>query len=222
MFLFLDGHMAGLLATAKILLQDIPNMHGSVKLVFQPAEEGYGGATEMIADGVLEDANLGPRVDEIYGLHIWSCKFSITMIIIICAYHTITIVTAVGEVLCSDGPVMAATDVIEINVTGKGGHGAVPHQAVDAIVTACSLVTSMQTIISRNTDPLEAGVITCGMINGGYAHNIIADSVKIKGTARSFTPAVQDTIKTRLGQMCCGMAQCYGGSIDLNYKCLFL
>lgn len=126
-----------------------------------------------------------------------------------------------GEIRCSNGPVMAATDVIDITVHGKGGHGAVPHQATDAIVTACNLVTSMQTIVSRNTDPLESGVVTCGMINGGYAHNIIADKVTIRGTARSFTPAVQDTIKTRMCALCAGMSTAYGGSIDLNYQCMY-
>ena len=129
------------------------------------------------------------------------------------------LVSPLGDIRCSDGPVMAATDIFEINVKGKGGHGAVPHQSVDAIVTAAHLVTSIQTVISRSTDPLESGVVTCGTINGGYTHNIIADNVIICGTCRSFTPHVQDTIKTRLGQLCCGMAQCYGGDIDLNYGC---
>ena len=100
--------------------------------------------------------------------------------------------------------------------------GAAPHQAVDAIVTACTLVTSMQTIVSRNKDPLESGVVTFGTINGGYTHNIIADQVTLCGTARSFTPQVQGMIETRMGQICCGMGQCFGGSVSLTYerKCL--
>jgi len=124
-----------------------------------------------------------------------------------------------GEILCSEGPVMAATDVFELEVVGKGGHGAMPQYTSDAIVTAANLVTSMQTIVSRNTDPLQSGVVTCGQINGGYAHNIIADKVVIRGTARSFTKEVQATIKGRMGKMCCGMECCYGGNIGMNYTC---
>lgn len=193
-----DGHMAALLAVAKILASDPSKIKGTVKFFLQPAEERYGGATEMIKDGCLEDGKLGPRVDAVYGVHLWTP-------------------VPLGEVRCSDGPVMAATDVFELDVKGKGGHGAMPHSATDAIVTAANLVTSLQTIVSRNTDPLQSGVVTCGTINGGYAHNIIADKVRIRGTARSFTPQVQDTIKSRMGQMCCGLAHCYGGNIDMNY-----
>ena len=87
------------------------------------------------------------------------------------------------------------------------------------VVTAANLVTSMQSIVSRSIDPLESGVITCGTINGGYTHNIIADKVVICGTARSFTPQVRNTIKTRMNSMCCGMEQCYGGSIGVKYSC---
>lgn len=126
-----DGHMAGLLATAKILNAQKDSFRGVVKLVFQPAEEGYGGAREMIKDGVLEEGPVGPRVDAIYGIHIWSFG-------------------PLGEVLCQEGPVMAASDKFEIEVHGKGGHGAAPQQTVDAIVEAATLVTSLQTIISRN------------------------------------------------------------------------
>lgn len=116
---------------------------------------------------------------------------------------------------------MAATDVFELEVKGKGGHGAMPQYSTDAIVTAASLVTNMQTIISRNTDPLQSGVVTCGQINGGYAHNIIADKVVIRGTARSFTKEVQETIRGRMDKMCCGMGCCYGAEIGMNYTCKY-
>ncbi|RYG98327.1 amidohydrolase, partial [archaeon] len=125
-----DGHISGLLATAKILFSERESLKGSVKLVFQPAEEGYAGAKAMLNDGVL-DNKFGPKVDEIYGIHLWS--FS-----------------PLGDVGCQDGPVMAASDRFTITVKGQGGHGAAPHQTVDAIVEAATLVTSLQTVISRS------------------------------------------------------------------------
>jgi amidohydrolase len=113
---------------------------------------------------------------------------------------------------------MAASDKFEIHVKGKGGHGAAPQGTVDAIVEAASLVGALQTIISRNKDPLQTGVVTCGTINGGYGYNVIADRVTITGTARSFTSETQALIKERMGCICCGVAQTYGGEIELNYE----
>lgn len=194
-----DGHMTGLLAAAKVLQQNLRHtFRGTVKLVFQPAEEGQGGAPAMIKDGVLEEGIVGPYVDAIYGIHLWTGRF-------------------VGGVECSEGPVMAASDRFEIDVRGKGGHGAMPEGTVDAIVEAAALVTSLQTIVSRNKSPLETGVVTCGMISGGYGYNIIADKVKITGTCRSFTPQTQELIKSRMCAMCAGVAATYGGEIDMNY-----
>jgi amidohydrolase len=162
-----DGHMSSLLAAAKVLHSTRDSFRGTVKLVFQPAEEGRAGAREMIKEGVLEEGPCGPRIDAIYGIHIWSPG-------------------AVGEIQCSEGPVMAAGDRFDINVRGKGGHGAMPAGTVDAIVEAAAVVTSLQTIISRNKDPMQTGVVTCGSITGGYANNIIADQAKICGTYRYF------------------------------------
>lgn len=194
-----DGHIAGLLAAAKILYAERDTFRGVVKLIFQPAEEGLAGAREMMKDGVLEEGRLGPRVDSIYGIHLWSFL-------------------EVGRVGCQDGPVMAASDKFTINVRGKGGHGANPQGTVDAIVEASALVTALQTVVSRNKDPLESGVITCGTISGGYGYNIIADKVQITGTTRSFTKETQEMIKTRMGCICCGVAQTYGGEIDMEYE----
>lgn len=114
---------------------------------------------------------------------------------------------------------MAASDRFYITVKGSGGHGAAPHQTVDAIVETATLITSLQTIISRNKDPLQSGVLTCGTVNGGYGHNIIADEVKISGTCRSFTKNIQEMIKGRMKQVCCGVAHMYGGEIDMEYQC---
>ena len=192
-----DGHVSGLLCAARVIFSRRSAMKGVVKLIFQPAEEGRGGAPAMIRDGVLE-AVLGPRVDFVYGIHLWT--------------HG-----KLGEVLCSEGPVMAASDKFFIDVVGKGGHGAAPQGTVDAIVEAAALVTSLQTIISRNKDPLESGVVTCGTINGGYGYNIIADRVNITGTCRSFTKDTQELIKTRMQDVCCGVAKTYGGEINMTY-----
>lgn len=143
-----DGHMAGLLAAARVLNEQKARMAGVVKLIFQPAEEGYAGAPEMIKDGCLEEGPQGPRVDFIYGLHLWSSKSHVqtsnglTSIIFT--------VSDLGKVGCKEGPVMAASDKFSIDVKGKGGHGAMPAGTVDAVVEAAAVVTALQTVVSRN------------------------------------------------------------------------
>lgn len=188
-----DGHMAELLGAAQVLFNRRNTMRGSVKLIFQPAEEGRGGARAMIADGVLND------IDFIYGIHLWSFD-------------------PLGSVACREGPIMAASDKFCIEVKGKGGHGAAPQGTVDAIVSAATLVTSLQTIVSRNKDPLQSGVVTVGTINGGFGYNVIADQVLLTGTCRSFTTETQELIKTRMECLCCGMASAFGGEINLDYQ----
>jgi amidohydrolase len=112
---------------------------------------------------------------------------------------------------------MAASDRFTIDVKGRGGHGAAPQQCVDAVVEAASVVVALQTIVSRSQDPLESGVVTCGFIKGGYGFNIIADSVQIGGTTRSFSSATQDMIEQRMRCICQGVATTFGGQIDLDY-----
>jgi len=194
-----DGHMAALLGAARVMYERRHLLHGTVKLVFQPAEEGYNGASAMINDGVLDDGPLGPKVDVIYGIHLWS--------------HN-----PLGTIAATEGPIMAASDRFTIDVRGKGGHGAAPHTTVDAIVETASVIQGLQTIISRNLDPLETGVVTCGTVKGGYGYNIIADHVEITGTCRSFKPAVQEMIKTRMRCMCEGISLSFGGQIDMKYE----
>jgi amidohydrolase len=194
-----DGHMAGMLTAVKILFNERDSFSGTIKVMFQPAEEGLGGAREMIKDGVLEEGKCGPRGDFIYGAHLWT-------------------VDPVGCVGCRDGPVMAASDRFDIDVRGKGGHGAAPHQTVDAIVEAAHLITALQTVVSRSIDPLETGVVTVGKVHGGVAYNVICDHVEVTGTCRSFTPEVQQTIESRMSAICCGIASTYGGQIDFKYK----
>ena len=198
-----DGHMASLLAVAAVLADESTGwrarLGGSVKFLFQPAEEGHGGAREMIADGCLEGARFGPAVDSVYGIHLWSLQ-------------------ALGVVACGHGPIMAASDRFEIAVRGKGGHGAAPHNTVDAIVEAAAVVTALQTVVSRNVDPLEAAVVSCCTIHGGSGYNVItSDPVTITGTARSFVPEVQDRIEERIKAVAAGVAATYGGSAEVSY-----
>ena len=146
-----DGHMAMLLGAAKVICAMRDQLKGTVKFIFQPAEEGGGGARLMIEDGVLAD----PDVDEVYGIHLWNYQ-------------------DFGTIGVQAGPVLAAADEFTITVKGRR-HGAAPHGTVDAVVVSAHLITALQTIISRNTNPLESGVVTIGQIEGGYNFNIIAD-----------------------------------------------
>ena len=188
-----DGHMSMLLGAAKILSSKKDTINGTVKFIFQPAEEGLGGARYMIEDGVLEE------VDEIYGAHLWNYQ----------QYGTIGV---------KPGPIMAAADLFDIVIEGKGGHGATPHGTVDAIIVASQIIQSLQTIVSRNTNPLESTVVTVGKINGGYNFNVIADQVSMQGTTRAYTEKNRQLIKTRMSELLDGIGNAFNAKIKLNYK----
>ena len=188
-----DGHMAMLLGAAKVLTQNGDSFNGTVRFIFQPAEEGAGGARYMIEDGCLDG------VDEIYGIHVWNYQ-------------------PVGEVGITDGPVLAAADMFEINIKGIGGHGAAPQGTVDAVVVSSHLVQALQTIVSRNTNPLESTVVTIGTINGGHNFNIIADEVTLSGTARAYTEENRNLIKTRMAEIIDGVAKTFGAGISFDYE----
>ena len=166
-----DGHIAMLLGAAKALSNKKTELHGTVKFIFQPAEEGHAGAKHMINEGVLKN------VDEIYGSHLWNYQ----------NYGTIGV---------KPGPIMAAADIFKITIYGKGGHGATPHGTVDSILVSSILIQALQSIVSRNTNPLESTVVSIGKINGGYNFNIIADEVVLEGTTRSYTEKNRQLIKT--------------------------
>lgn len=180
-----DGHCAALLGATRVFAAERAKMAGSIKLCFQPAEEGFGGARYMLADGVLEAcADAGgegptPRVDEVYGAHLWTYA-------------------ALGTVGARAGAMMAGSDRFEVTVTGRGGHGAAPQSTVDAIVVASHVVTALQTVVSRSVDPLEPAVVSCCQVHGGSGYNIISDSVKIGGTARHFSVKTQAVIESRM------------------------
>tara|TARA_Y100001968_G_C19446164_1_gene765476 strand:+ start:2174 stop:3340 length:1167 start_codon:yes stop_codon:yes gene_type:complete len=188
-----DGHIAMLLGAAEVLSKMKNKINGSVRFIFQPAEEGQGGARYMIKDGCLKN------VDEIYGAHLWNYQ----------NYGTIGI---------KSGPVMAAADMFKINIKGKGGHGAAPQGCVDSIIVASHLIQSFQTIISRNTNPLDSTVVSVGKINGGHNFNIIADEVILEGTTRSYTETNRKLIKSRMKDIILGTEKLFNAKIILDYK----
>ncbi len=188
-----DAHTAMLLGAAEVLSKKKEFINGEIRFIFQPAEEGYGGAKYMIKDGAIKDVN------EIYGLHVWNYQKS-------------------GTVGIKSGAVMAAADIFTIKIKGIGGHGAAPQGTVDSIVVATHLIQALQTIVSRNTNPLESTVITIGQINGGYNFNIIADEVILKGTTRSFSKKNQLLIKKRMKTIIKGIEKTYGAKIVLDYQ----
>jgi amidohydrolase len=147
----------------------------------------------MIDDGCLDG------VDEIYGIHVWNYQ-------------------PVGEVGVKDGPVLAAADMFDIKIKGIGGHGAAPQGTVDAVVVASHLVQAFQTIVSRNTNPLESTVISIGKINGGHNFNIIADEVSLSGTARAYTEKNRNLIKKRMQEIIDGISKTFDAEILLDYK----
>ncbi len=188
-----DGHTAMLLGAARVLANKKDKIRGTVRFLFQPGEEGEGGARFMIEDGCLEG------VDEVYGIHLWNYQ-------------------KYGEVGVKEGPILAAADEFKITIKGTGGHGAAPQGSVDAVVVSAHLITALQTIVSRNTNPLESTVVSIGMINGGYNFNIIADEVVLQGTARSYTEENRQMIKRRMQEIIDGIGQSFGATIDFIYR----
>ena len=172
-----DGHVAMLLAAAQHFAKH-RNFDGTVYLIFQPAEEGGGGARVMIEDGLFERFPM----EAVYGMHNWPGM-------------------PVGTFAVSPGPVMASTSEFKITLRGKGGHAALPHTGIDPVPIACGMVQTFQTIISRNKKPVDAGVISVTMIHAGEATNVVPDSVELQGTVRTFTVEVLDLIEKRMRQI---------------------
>ncbi len=190
-----DGHVAMGLGAATLLARHAQDLPGQVLLVFQPAEEGMGGARAMIEDGALAD----PQPAAAFGLHLWN-----TM--------------PLGRVVAQAGPIMAAADVLKITIRGKGGHGALPHEAVDAIAVAGQVLSALQTIVSRNVDPQETAVLTIGTIHAGTAFNVIAETVEMQGTIRTFSATVRETVLTRLKVLLDGVTAGMGARYELEIQ----
>jgi amidohydrolase len=188
-----DGHMAILMGAARLLSRRKSEFRGTVVFLFQPAEEKLpGGAQQMIAEGALDG------VDAVFGLHLWQGL-------------------PTGAVACMKGAMMANADEITITVIGKGGHGSVPQVAVDPILVASHLVVSLQSIVSRNVDPLKAAVVTIGKMEGGSAHNIIPSQASLYGTVRTFDREIQSLIEKRLGEIVEATCQAFQATGVLKY-----
>jgi amidohydrolase len=186
-----DAHVAIGLGVAEVLAET--TFAGTLNLMFQPAEEGLGGALKMIEAGSLEG------VDEAYGLHVSS------------AHPT-------GTLAVCEGAFMGSTDRLTIQVKGQGGHAALPHQTVDAVVAASHLVVALQSIISRNLDPQEAGVITLGQASAGTAGNIVAGEAVLRGTLRCFTPQVRALLERRVREVCAGIGAAHNARIEVTIE----
>ncbi|AGB40303.1 amidohydrolase [Halobacteroides halobius DSM 5150] len=188
-----DGHMAILLETAKVLVEFRDQLSGKVKFIFQPAEEGPGGALPLIEAGVLES------VDNIFGLHI---------------NNQLT----TGVIGVQPKAASAAADELDLIIKGDSGHASTPHQGVDAIVIASQVITALQNIISRQVNPHQAAVINIGTIKGGYRRNVIADKVKLTGTVRTTEPNLREFMPERIEQIVEGITINQGASYELDYN----
>jgi len=192
-----DGHTAIGLGVARLLIARRDQLHGTVKFVFQPGEEGMGGAEAMITDGVLEN----PKPDLALGLHLWNDK-------------------PLGWLGIASGPIMAAGDVFKVRLRGRGGHGAIPQLAIDPIVAAGHIVVGLQSIVSRNVSPLQTAVVTVGAIHGGEAFNVIPQEVELRGTIRTFDASVRDLVLVRFIQIVETIANAYGCKAEIDLKVL--
>lgn len=191
-----DSHSAMLAGVGLLLQQHRDRLAGTVKLFFQPAEEcpPDGGAQPMIADGVLQD----PPVDAIYALHTMGDL-------------------PVGQISIAKGPMMAASDRAEIRIIGKGGHGSAPHQTVDALLTAAHVVVALQSIVSRNANPLQPAVLTVGELHAGYRYNVVADTATLDCTIRSLDPETRQLLRNKIEQIVAGVTEAFGAKYELVY-----
>ncbi|MGM0471141.1 MAG: M20 metallopeptidase family protein [Bacillota bacterium] len=188
-----DGHVAILLGTAVILNQFRDKLDLNLRFIFQPAEEGPGGAKPMIEAGVLDG------VDGIVGLHLNTDDL-------------------IGEIEIKEGAFSAAVDQIRLSILGAGGHGAAPHQTVDAISIAAQVINSLQTIVSRRIDPQQSVVLSLGKINGGYRHNVIADQVDIEGTVRTIDPEIREELPQMIEDIISGIVHSQQADYKLEYE----
>ncbi len=187
-----DAHVTILLGVARFFSSIQDQVKGNIKWIFQPAEEGGGGGRIMVEEGVLEN----PKVDAIFGAHVFPFL-------------------SVGKVGIYEREGLAAADRFVIKIIGKGGHAASPHVSKDPILAAGHLITQIHSIVSRNVNPLESGVITIGKVSGGTASNIIPDEVELIGTVRSLTPQVREELKSRIDQVTQGVARSF--SMDCRF-----
>ena len=192
-----DGHTAMLLGAAKYLAET-RNFDGTAVVIFQPAEEGGGGGDAMVKDGMMERFG----IQQVYGLH-----------------NAPTL--PVGAFALRPGPLMASSDKIAIEVTGKGGHAAMPHDCVDTTLVAAQIVMAVQSIVARNTDPIESAVISICRVNGGFADNVIPETLTMGGTVRTLNPAIRDLMEKRIVEVVEGTAALYGAKARCTYERMY-
>ena len=188
-----DGHTAMLLGAARYLAET-RNFAGDAVVIFQPAEEGGAGADAMIKDGLIERF----KIDQVYGMHNGPGL-------------------PIGAFAIRQGPLMAATDGVDITIEGHGGHAAKPHNCIDSLLVGAQLVTALQQIVSRSVDPLESAVLSICEFHAGNARNVIPQSAVLRGTVRTLTPKVRELMEKRVREVVTGVAQMTGAKIDLNY-----
>jgi amidohydrolase len=192
-----DGHTAIGLSVARLLSKRIDELSGAVKFVFQPAEEGLGGAEGMIAEGVL----VNPRPDITLALHLWNEK-------------------PVGWFGVTPGPLMAASEVFQIRLKGKGGHGALPHLAVDPILAAAQIVSALQSISARNISPLKSAVVSVTSLNAGETFNVIPQTLEMKGTIRTFEKDIRQVVIERFREIVQGVGETMGCQVEIDLQLL--
>ena len=188
-----DAHMTMVLGAAKVLMGMRDRLPGTVKLLFQPAEETDGGAEPMVQRGVMEN----PHVDRVYGLHVQPYL-------------------PVGVIETRAGTLNASTDDVELTIHGRSSHGAYPESGADAIVCAAQVITSLQTLVSRNVSPLASAVLSLGMISGGTAGNIICDRVSLRGTLRTANSEIRAMMKRRIAEVASGVASAMGCTAEVR------
>ena len=189
-----DGHTTMLLAAAQHLAKH-KNFDGTVYLIFQPAEEGGGGAREMVKDGLFKKYPM----DAVFGIHNWPGL-------------------QVGQFAVSPGPVMASSNEFKITIRGKGSHAALPHNGVDPVPIACQMVQAFQTIITRNKKPVDAGVISVTMIHAGQATNVVANTCELQGTVRTFTADVLDMIESRMKKIAEHVCAAHDATVEFSFQ----
>jgi hippurate hydrolase len=183
-----------LLGAAKYLAET-RNFDGTAIMIFQPAEEGGGGGREMVKDGLMERFG----IEEVYGMHNWPQM-------------------PVGSFAIKPGPVMAAADRIVIDIEGKGSHAAKPHEGIDALLIGAHMVSQIQSIVSRNADPMHSAVVSITQFHAGTADNVVPQTAQLRGTARTLSPVIRDLIEERLTQIVEGTAKLFGGTAKLTYR----
>ncbi|MFZ5967954.1 MAG: M20 metallopeptidase family protein [Bacillota bacterium] len=193
-----DAHMTILLGLARYLSQNREKLTDNIVFLFQPAEEGPGGAEPMIQEGILKRFN----IEQMIGLHVFP-------------------EVKEGMIACRPGPMMAQTGEFDIRIIGQSGHGAIPHKANDAIVIASNMITSLQSIISRNIDPIEGAVLTVGKISGGERRNIIAGETALEGTLRAFNENTFRRVKERVVEIAKGLELSYQCKIDIVFRDMY-